>query len=111
MRRMVDAVEVILADKTTAPAPLFAQPSVNAGPDAIVQLGQSYSLQGAVELSPLEFWTADGNDATEDMLIKYNELSGITAVGPILSTEALPRYFGFPSDLQRVGILNFGIET
>lgn len=108
---MVVVVMMALVGVSISPSSAFAVPTANAGPDAAVSLGDSYILQGAVELSPLEFWTADGNNATEDMLIKYNELTGISAVGPILSTEPTPRFFGYPSDLQRVGNLVYGIET
>lgn len=110
MRRQVAVVASLAVVLTTARGAM-AVPTVDAGADATISVGEVYALQGTVDLSPLEFWVADGNGATEDMLIKYNEWTGITAVGPITSNENPPRVFGFPSDLQRVGSLIYGIET
>ena len=51
-----------------------AQPVVNAGPDRRVTARPPLQLQGSVgKLSPLDFLVADGDNATEDMLVKYLE--------------------------------------
>ena len=111
MRRQVVALVVALAGWAAASPRALGVPTVDAGPDATISFEQTHILQGAAQLSPLEFWTADGNGDNEDKLIKYNELTGVTAIGPLLSTEMPPRYFGYPSDLQKIGTQVYGVDT
>ncbi|MCI0603320.1 hypothetical protein L0156_09920 [bacterium] len=83
--------------------------TVYAGPDQTIR-GASASLQGAVlNQRPLNFWTGDGNHATEDMLVKYDSRSGVSYVGPLRNPEGA--FFGWPSDFARINQDVYGIDA
>jgi hypothetical protein len=74
----------------------------DAGPDLSVTFPAQAALQGTVAGgTPLEWWTADGNGPTEDMLVGYHESSGAAAPGS-LSTGAGKTY-GWLGDIVDVG--------
>lgn len=96
--------------------PLFAaaaaaQVQVTAGPSQRLPAGQQMThLAGGVRnVSPLNFWVADGDAATEDHLLKWNDATGLKAVGPLKSTTG--KTYGWPSDFERINGVVYGIET
>ncbi len=56
----------------------------------------------------LVFYMADGNNATENHLIKYDSSSGFSSQ-PI--HDSIGDVYGFPSDFERVGSTVYGIDT
>jgi len=79
----------------------------DAGPDQVVLYPAVAQLAGSVPgRTPLEWWTADGNGATEDMVVKYLEGSGITAVGPMKTAGG--QIYGWPGDLVDVNGTIYG---
>ncbi len=87
-----------------------AQVQVNAGADFATSSGTPVAMQGVVNnVSPLDFWTADGDGAAEDKLIKSSSVSGRTDVGPLKSPSG--QVYGWPSDYERIGGVVYGIET
>jgi hypothetical protein len=65
----------------------------------------SATIQGG---TPLVYWTGDGNGATENDLLLYDDRTGVTAVGPLrLATGGA---FGYPTDLTRIGSTFYGID-
>jgi hypothetical protein len=82
---------------------------IQAGPDRVIR-GNSAQMKGSVSNQrPLSFWTADGDHATEDMLIKYDSQSGISYVGPLRNPEG--KRFGWPSDFARIGNEIYGVDA
>lgn len=74
----------------------------DAGPDSGVTFPAAAQLAGTVSGgTPLEWWTADGNGATEDMLVLYDDLNGQSAVGPLMSSGG--KIFGWPGDIVDIG--------
>lgn len=59
--------------------------------------------------TPLDFWTADGNGATEDKIVMYHEGLPVTS-SPWLH-DANNMVYGWPSDLQRINGVIYGIES
>ena len=57
----------------------------------------------------MNFWTGDGDHATEDMLIKYDSRSGVSYSGPLRDREGIR--FGWPSDFARVGKYIYGVDA
>jgi len=92
-------------------AALPPQAIVDAGADQLLPPGlMTAKLRGSItQRTPLDFWVADGDGATEDYLLKYHEGSGVTAIGPLQSTGG--QTFGWPSDFERAAGLVYGIET
>jgi hypothetical protein len=97
-------------------SPLFcaaasAQPVVNAGLDQTLAPGRLVTrfAGGVANLTALEFWVADGDNLTENMLLKYHSTSGITAVGPLQSSSG--QTYGWPSDIEQVAGTYYGIDT
>lgn len=89
--------------------PAFAQ-LPDAGPDQTLSYPAAAQLAGMVNgSSPLDWWTADGNGATENDLIEYSSASGVTAVGPLRTSGGT--IYGFPGDLVRVGADVYGIDV
>jgi hypothetical protein len=88
-----------------------AQVTVDAGPDQRLPPMQRMAvLSGtATNLTPLDFWIADGDGALENYLLKYDDVTGVTAVGPLKTTGG--QIFGWPSDMEHVGAVVYGIET
>jgi hypothetical protein len=56
----------------------------------------------------LTFYMADGNDATENHLIKYSSTTGFSSV-PI--HDSTGDVYGWPSDFEKVGSTVYGIDT
>lgn len=88
-----------------------AQVGVHAGPDQTLPAGRLLTrLDGTVSNpTPLEFWVADGDGATENRLLKWNDVTGLTVVGPLQNAAA--QIYGWPSDLEPVRGTVYGIET
>jgi hypothetical protein len=90
--------------------PAVAQVAPDAGPDFSVVLPATAPLNGALNnRSPLDWWTADGNHATENAIVMYNQNTGITS-SPKLHTLA-GMVFGWPSDLIPINGTIYGIES
>ena len=87
------------------------QVSVDAGPDQKLLNGQKMvRLAGQLlNQSPVDFMVADGDGANEDRLLKWNDATGLTAVGPL--QNAAGQRYGWPSDLERVRGVVYGLET
>ncbi|MBM4013631.1 MAG: hypothetical protein FJ293_01535 [Planctomycetes bacterium] len=92
---------------STAPA----QVQVHAGPNQRLPVGQTLTrLAGKVRnLSPLSFWVADGDGATEDKLLQWHDQTGLTSVGPL--TDGAGKTYGWPSDFEEIQGVVYGIET
>jgi hypothetical protein len=87
-----------------------AQVSADAGQDVTVDYPSAAPLDGAViNQSPIDWWTADGNNATEDYLVKFSSASGQSTVGPLHNAGGT--HFGFPGDLVRVGGQIYGVDA
>ena len=90
---------------------LRAQVWVNAGQDLALPAGHQLArLAGSAgNLSPLDFWVADGDGVTENRLLQWNDLTGLTVVGPLQNSSG--RVSGWPSAFELVRGEVFGIET
>jgi hypothetical protein len=87
-----------------------AQLAIDAGPDQSVLHTTTVQLQGVLSgARPLDFWTADGNGPTENHLIKYSDLGGVTSVGPMQTSSGA--IYGFPSDLVLIGLEVYGVDV
>ena len=99
---------VILACSTAAVT--TAQVSPDAGPDQSIVFPAAAQLTGTLNgRSILSWWTADGNHATENRIVMYSDLTGVTS-SPRLET-ASGQVFGWPSDLIWINGLLYGIES
>ncbi len=89
--------------------PATAQAQAEAGPAQNVAHPAPATLQGAVVNStPLQWWTSDGNNATEDHLLKW--LTGnVTAVGPL--QDAQGGLYGYPTDLVDINGVMYGVDA
>lgn len=58
---------------------------------------------------PLNFWTADGDHATENMLVKYDSKHGISYAGPLRNQEGIT--FGWPADFARINKDVYGVDA
>jgi hypothetical protein len=106
MHRLADFALALTASALAA----SAQVVPNAGPDLTIALPQSASLAGALQnRSPLVWWTADGNVATENRILMYDEAKGLEA-SPLLRTAG-GLTFGWPSDLIVTHGQVYGIES
>src|SRR5689334_1743168 len=76
--------------------------SPNAGQDQSLVFPAAAQLSATVQGgTPLVYWTGDGNGATENDLLLYDDRTGVTAVGPLrLATGGS---FGYPTDITRIG--------
>lgn len=92
-----------------AARPCTAQVSADAGQAQSVPHPGPATLSGAVvNGSPLHWWTSDGNNSTEDFLLKW--LSGaVTAVGPLLDAQG--GIYGYPTDLVEIGGVVHGVDA
>ena len=90
---------------------LLAYPQVpDAGPDQTVVFPTTVTLAGSIlGGSPLDWWTADGNGSFENFLMKYDDASGVTPVGPLRTASG--GTFGDPTGLLRVGSTIYGIDA
>ncbi len=88
-----------------------AQVQVHAGPNQRLPVGQTLTrLDGKVRnVSPLSFWVADGDGATEDRLLQWHDQTGLTTVGPL--TDGAGKTYGWPSDFEEIHGVVYGIET
>ncbi|MCC7014248.1 MAG: hypothetical protein IT454_16940, partial [Planctomycetes bacterium] len=99
-----------LAALAAAAAPLYAQVAADAGSDLAVDYPNPVALDGdIVNGTPLEWWTADGNNTTEDMFLKWVEGTGLNAVGLIRTAGGTT--LGWPSDLVKVGSTYYGTDV
>jgi hypothetical protein len=82
------------------------QVSPDAGPDQTVTFPAAAVLAGSVTGgAPLEWWTADGNYATEDMLIRVHGVTGAYGVGPLSNGSQI---YGWLGDIVDVGGVPWG---
>jgi thrombospondin type 3 repeat protein len=87
-----------------------AQVVPHAGPDQVVLFPAGAALSGELEnRSPLNWWTADGNHATENKIVMFDSGSGVSS-SPTLKT-ASGTIFGWPSDLIWINGSLYGIES
>ena len=87
-----------------------AQVAPDAGLDQTVAFGTAAELTGVLNnRSPVDFWTADGNFATENCILMYRDGQPL-GVSPALH-DAAGHVFGWPSDLQVIGGQVYGIES
>ncbi len=94
---------VVLAQGAYAQAP-------DAGPDATIAWPNALQLNASVVgRAPLEWWTADGNNATEDMLVRASEIKGTLAVGPLRTAAGTA--LGWPGDLVEINGVLWGIDV
>jgi len=94
----------------TLSAPLVAQVSVYAGVDQALNYPSAAQLSGSVgNRAPLEWWTGDGNNATENALLRWVEGSGL--VGAAVVATASGTIFGWPSDWIDVGGVIYGSDV
>lgn len=106
-RSLITTLAASAALSTTS---VLAQVAPDAGPDQSLPNGSSAVLVGALPgRSPLVYWTADGNNATENEIVFYDETTGTTA-SPALH-DATGKIFGWPSDLLEIGGTVYGIES
>ncbi|MBI5433806.1 MAG: hypothetical protein HZA52_13320, partial [Planctomycetes bacterium] len=90
----------------------FAQAVPDAGPDQTVAASSPATLAGQVtNRSPLDWWTADGNGATENRIVKCDANGIVAAVGPLFNHDNPTEIFGWPSDLVYIGSTVWGIES
>ncbi len=82
----------------------------DAGPDQSIFFPGTAILAGSVQGgTPLSWWTADGNGATENCMVKYSDQTGVTSVGPLRTTGGT--VYGYPTDFARVGGTVYGIDA
>jgi len=94
----------------TLGAPALAQVSVYAGVDQALNYPSAAQLSGSVgNRAPLEWWTGDGNNATENALLRWVEGSGL--VGAAVVQTASGTIFGWPSDWIDVGGVIYGSDV
>ncbi len=91
-------------------APLRAQLGVFAGGDQAVNYPSAVQLSGAISnRSPLEWWTGDGNNGTENALLRWVEGQGL--VGSSVVQTASGAILGWPSDWIDVGGVIYGSDV
>lgn len=91
-------------------APVQAQVQVDAGTDQIKPFPASFDLDPSVTgRRPVDFWTADGNHATENHINTYSDALGHGSIGPL--TDGGLDIYGWPSDLIRINGTVYGVET
>src|SRR5690349_14558005 len=107
LRTLVFVAGVLPCAAAAAPSP---QVSPDAGSDQVVIFPQTVQLGGALNnRSILDWWTADGNNATENRIVMYSDLTGVTSSPPLISTTGI--VFGWPSDLIWLNGQLYGIES
>ena len=91
-------------------APARAQVTVHAGADQSLNYPSAAQLSGSVSnRAPLEWWTGDGNNATENALLRWVEGQGL--VGASVVQTASGTIFGWPSDWIDVGGVIYGSDV
>lgn len=87
-----------------------AQVVPHAGSDQTILFPAQAALTGELDnRSPLSWWTADGNHATENAIVMYSSDTGYSSSPKLLSTTGL--VFGWPSDLIWINGSLHGIES
>jgi hypothetical protein len=88
-----------------------SQVQVHAGKNQRLPVGQTLTrLDGKVrDVSPLSFWVADGDGATEDRLLQWHDQTGLTSVGPL--NDGNGKTYGWPSDFEEINGVVYGVET
>jgi hypothetical protein len=87
-----------------------AQVGVYAGVDQAVNHPAAAQLAGSVtNRAPLEWWTGDGNNVTENALLRWVEGTGL--VGASLVQTASGTIFGWPSDWIDVNGVIYGSDV
>jgi hypothetical protein len=80
--REISAACLLLAFAAAA----HAQVSPDAGPDQVVVAPAMAQLSGALHNRSVgDWWTADGNFATENSIVMYSDLTGVTASPKLLT--------------------------
>lgn len=88
--------------------PALAQVGADAGPDQSVAHPAAATLAGAVvNRSPLHWWTADGNNATENHVVKVSD-DVVTSFGPLADSGG--GIYGWPTDLVDIGGVLYGVD-
>jgi hypothetical protein len=84
---------------------------VDAGPDQVVpNATTSVSLAGAItNPTPMNFWIADGDHASENRIVKFDDVAGISIVGPLKTAGGT--IYGWPADFERIGLFDYGIDA
>jgi hypothetical protein len=92
-----------------APAVLARQVGADAGPSQSVSHPGPATLAGeVVNRSPVHWWTADGNNATENHMLKAVD-GAVTSVGPLLTAGGV--LHGFPTDLVEINGALHGVDA
>jgi len=82
----------------------------DAGEDCRAVVGEDFRLRGVVSgRSPLAYWVADGNGASEDMLVRYPGTGDGDHIGPLRTVNG--KRLGWPGDLVRVGERVEGVDV
>ncbi|MEQ1894685.1 MAG: hypothetical protein ABL998_19255, partial [Planctomycetota bacterium] len=85
-------------------------PVARAGADQSIVYPASAQLRGSVDgWTPLEWWTADGNNETENKIIRFSATDGVSAFGPLRDLH--DRTFGYPTNFVQAGQHLFGAEA
>jgi hypothetical protein len=110
MRTRALALAAIAAFVTLgAPATIASAQTPFAGPDQAIPFPYPVTLAGSIQGgTPLVYWTADGNGATENDVLEYDDRTGVTWIGPLRTASG--GTFGYPTDLVRVGATIYGID-
>lgn len=88
----------------------LAEQVPDAGQDQSHIFPRVVTLAGSVAgRSPLDFLTADGDGPTEDHMLRYDSVTGTTAIGPLQTSTGVT--YGFPTDLVRVGTGIYGVDA
>ncbi|MCY3000947.1 MAG: DUF4394 domain-containing protein [Planctomycetota bacterium] len=90
--------------------PVLAQVGSDAGPDQLVAYPAAATLAGAVpNRSPIEWLTGDGNNATENMILRWIEGQGLVESHVVQTAGGT--VFGWPSDWIRINGTYYGSDV
>ncbi|NUP95584.1 MAG: DUF4394 domain-containing protein [Planctomycetaceae bacterium] len=91
-------------------AQVSAQVGSDAGPDQVVDYPNAATLAGAVpNRSPIEWLTGDGNNATENMILRWVEGQGLVESHVVQTAGGT--VFGWPSDWIRINGTYYGSDV
>jgi hypothetical protein len=91
-------------------AQVSAQVGSDAGPDQVVDYPNAATLAGAVpNRSPIEWLTGDGNNATENMILRWVEGPGLVESHVVQTAGGT--VFGWPSDWIRINGTYYGSDV
>ncbi len=103
------ALPPLLAGAVALAAP-SGGPIPHAGEDLRADLGTPVQLSGFIEgHAPLDFWMGDGNAETENELIRYHSVDGLSTIGPLHRVNG--KTMGWPGDLVRIDERVYGIDV